>query len=106
MKYNVHLYALVRVKVNGIEAESQTEAIDKAEGLINFNDLFDDDHPSYARGVVDHIEYAEEIPHALVDEDGDRDYENSQLYDVDGGEWVPVVPQSTRINLLPKKARS
>lgn len=85
MKYDVHLYAVVRVKVNDIEADSQTEAIDKAESLVNFNSLFDASRPSR---VVEHVEYADEVNAALVDEQGDENYERSKFYKVGAdGKW-------------------
>jgi hypothetical protein len=86
VKYNVHLYAVVRVKVNDVEAESQTEAIDKAGSMVNFNSLLDASRPSR---VVEYVEYADEVNTALVDEQGDEDYERSKFYKIgEKGEWV------------------
>jgi hypothetical protein len=36
MKYDVHVYAVVRIKVPGIEAESPSEAAKMAEELTDF----------------------------------------------------------------------
>lgn len=69
--YNVHLYPVIRVKLNGIEADSQTEAIKKAEDKF-FN------------GEFDEKEAADEISGYLVDEQGDEDYTNSNWYEADG----------------------
>ena len=71
--YDVHLFPLVRVKVRGVEADSQIAAIGKAEAMVNLPRLFD------RTGEVD-TEYAEEISHFLVDEEGDPDFERSEWY--------------------------
>lgn len=81
MKYNVHLYAVVRIKVIDIEAESHIEAIEKAEPFA-----WDFAHEHLTGDVrrVDHIddfEFAEEMKYALVDEQGDEDYEKSCFYE-------------------------
>lgn len=72
MQYKVHVYAVVRVPYI-IEAESQQEAITKAQAdshlYTDFRDL--------------EAEYTEEIINYLVDEIGDTEYEHSQWYDVD-----------------------
>ena len=39
MKYNVHVYVIVRVKVLDIEATSQREAIKRVHDHLNLNDL-------------------------------------------------------------------
>lgn len=60
-KYNVHLYAIVRVTFPMIEADSHQEAADKAADQFTPADL--------SRGV-----YAEEIPSAVVDVVGDHEH--------------------------------
>ncbi len=72
MKYNVHLFPIVRVKVHGVEADSQEEAIKKAEDSTDFNDLFN---------KAPDIEYAEEVAYYLVDEVGDEEYERTGWHD-------------------------
>jgi len=79
MKHNVHLYATVRVKVKDIEAESHSDAMCEALGMVDINELFRD--VPNAQGLE--TEHAEEITALLVDEVGDEDYSNSQYY-----EWV------------------
>lgn len=69
-KHRVHLYPAVRVVFDGIEAASHAEAIRKAE------DLFAETHHDFRGG-----EYAEEVVGALVDEEGDTEYQNSRMYD-------------------------
>jgi hypothetical protein len=73
MKYDVHVFATIRVKVSDVEAESQEEAIKKAEDSIDFYDLLLD-----VKGKD--TEFAEEIGYYLVDEHGDRaeDKENDE----------------------------
>lgn len=75
-KYDVHLYAVVRVKVSGVEACSMENAIEKAEGATPLHQMFD-------RGDM---EYAEEITHYLVDVEGDEEYMQTKWfwYDDDG----------------------
>jgi hypothetical protein len=101
MKYNVHLFTVVRVKVSDIEANTQEEAISKAENQIPFYDLFDNipqiecyGKTSAKASEVFETGWGEEHSHALVDEAGaaaptadDPDpYKNSRYYEpVDGG---------------------
>lgn len=70
MKYDVHLFTVVRVKVPGVEAESHSEAAKKAAEQTDMNALFND----AARGT----EWADEHSHALVDVVGDKDYTKSK----------------------------
>lgn len=69
MKYAVHLFPTVRVKVE-VEAESQHGAIAKALEI--------DLHPIVDHGEVEYSEDAIEI--ILVDESGDEEYDNSKWY--------------------------
>ncbi len=84
-RYTVHLYTLVRVKLTGIEAGSEREAIRKAEAAVDLHRLFDRDHPV---PNVEHTEWSEATPEALVDHDGDLDFEHSTWWRLDKGEWV------------------
>lgn len=70
MRYDVHLYVTVRVKVCDVEAEDQIGAIEVAE-----RQFYDD-----PEGFLKSGEYADEVPGALVDEHGDVDYANSRCY--------------------------
>jgi len=74
-KHNVHIYAIVRVKVCDIEAESHADAIQKAEVLVDLNALFN-------KGADQ--KFADDIDCFLVDEIGDEDYRNSRWYEKDG----------------------
>ncbi len=74
MKYDVHVYATVRVKFEGVEADTQPLAVKQAVAEYQRR---------YGGGVV-MGEDAEEITAALVDEVGDGEYRNSATYDADG----------------------
>ena len=68
--HNVHIYAIVRVKVSNVEAENHAEAIKKAEDMIDLNGLFN-------RGSDQ--EFADDIDCFLVDEVGDEEF-NVSVY--------------------------
>ena len=70
-KFRVHLYPIVRIVVDDVEAESHKEAIKVAEGSVDLNHLLDP-------GVG---EYADDIDCFLVDEVGDDGFVNSRWYD-------------------------
>jgi len=78
LKYTVYIMAVVRVKRTDIEADSQVEAIKKAEESTDFDDLFGN-----RRGDDEDLttEYAEGIDSFLVDEEGDTEHERSAWYD-------------------------
>lgn len=72
MKYNVHIYATVRVLIQDVEAadmKAATETAEKAADLQNY---------PFGRGV----EYADEVTAFLVDVVGDEEYEQSQSFDM------------------------
>ena len=73
MKYDVHAYPQVRIKIEDVEANSQKEAIAIVEKM-DFHHLL---RP---------LEWAEEISWYLVDEHGDEEYEQSQSYEYVAGE--------------------
>jgi len=70
MKYDVHIYTLVRVLVPGIEADDKTSAIEKAEERIDFHSLF--------RGRNPETDWAEEIMEYVVDERSDGELIHSE----------------------------
>jgi hypothetical protein len=82
-RYHVHLYPVVRVKVEGVEATSPVEAVEKA--LAEGPDLYD----LFRRDGPPVTEYAEEVPMALVDVEGDADHEHSRYFDYRDGQWLP-----------------
>ena len=80
MRYNVHFYCVVRAMVANVEADTQIEAITKAEESVDFDLLFND---KSGRAGAHHTEYAEEIVEYLVDEMGDDEFERSHFYGPD-----------------------
>ena len=78
MKHTVHLYALVRVPVSDVEADSHAEAVSKASRMVDLDEVFRDLASHATR--LNAIEYADEISHVLVDEDGDSEYDRSRWY--------------------------
>jgi hypothetical protein len=77
MLYDVHMYPVVRITVKGVEAESQLDAIRKANANI---DLYQ---------AVCEAEYAEDVTGYLVDEHGDPDHLRTRCYKWDGDEILP-----------------
>jgi len=92
-KFNVHLYAVVRLKVSNVEAESMEEAIEKADASVNVHELVD----RAINGDADrecslaHIEYAEEISSAMVDVVGDADFSKTRDFHYSNSGWKPGV---------------
>jgi len=77
-KYDVHIYAVCRVKVPGVEADSQVEACRKAENQADLNHAI----------RAGQAEYVEEVHSFLADEldgDGNRVAEHAlTVGEVDG----------------------
>ncbi len=73
--YDVHIYAVVRVKAPNVEAVSQEEAIRNAD--VDLYGLFD----NHAKPGEIETEYAEEQAYYLVDEAGDEEHERSRWHD-------------------------
>lgn len=91
-RYHVHLYPIVRVLVRDVEADSQVEAIKKAESRVDLTRLFR--HRALPPASVASVEYADGIDGFLVDEDGDTNHERSTYYDNEyRPEGVPVAEQ-------------
>ena len=79
MKYDVILQAVVNVKVPGIEAESQKDAILAAQEKVApyIWELFKRDNP--VGGVIACTEWSEgEYADFLVDEEGDWEFKRSR----------------------------
>lgn len=62
MKYNVHVFTTVRVKVENIEANSIKEACQYAENNVDYTAIFDNELKSWT-GAKE-TEWAEETPSA------------------------------------------
>ena len=74
-RYVVHVYAVIRVPIKGVNAESPEEAVKKVDEEINLHEILD-------KGEV---EYAEDVTEYLVDEVGDDgDIKRSFWLDRDG----------------------
>jgi len=78
MKYNVHLYVGARVMIPEIEAENQQAAVDQAISLYQPESFFTSDD-SRDGAIPD-----ESILGALVDEQGDEQFERTTYYPLDG----------------------
>ena len=90
MKHNVHIFTVVRVTVEDVEASSQQEAVEAAIDRVNFREIFDRKLPP---GLgVPYTEWAEEDSYYLVDEVHDDQYVNSKWWKP--GKDGSVVPLS------------
>lgn len=63
MKYDVHIYAVVRIKVSNVEAKDPMEAAKRAEASVNKDELFP--KKTHASGLL--TDNAEEIVGYHVD---------------------------------------
>lgn len=91
MKYDVHLYVGARIKMEGVEANSQAEAVKKAERECEFRSHLD------RNGV----EWDETVLGALVDEAGDEEYTNTRYHALDHAPIYQDEQTQARIRLLP-----
>lgn len=83
-KYDVHLFAVLRFTLRGVEAESMEEACKKADQVIS-----DEAIKTAMRGGSEYeADFADEIIEALVDVPGDEDYSESTWLVPEGDEWV------------------
>jgi len=78
MKYYVHRYEIVRMKIGPIEAKSMEEAINKSDELADTHNYFRNNSP--ANKHVIHIEAADECDCFLVDTVNDDEYKNSKWF--------------------------
>lgn len=81
-KYNVHAFAVVRVKLENIEADDQRGAIKKVMDCktgVDFQKIFD----TAIYYFENDVEFAEEVAYFLVDEVGDENYTKSQWHNGD-----------------------
>lgn len=70
-QFNVHIFAVVRVMVPGVDAVSQREAISKT---LASTDL-------HAQFIDTDCEYAEELAYFAVDVVGDDEFSQTRWYD-------------------------
>lgn len=78
--FDVHLYAVVRVKVADVEAPSMETAIERARAEADLDGMF----------ATDTTQWAEEIVYAVVDVQGDEEYEQSKWFSFDPVSDSPV----------------
>ena len=84
-KCNVHLFAVVRLKREGIRARSHEEAVQKAQALFDqLYDTFDGRNLRRLPSQVTAVEFGEEFSHFLVDETNDPGFERSTWHDAHG----------------------
>lgn len=82
-KYDVHLFPVVRFTVRGIEAESMEEACKKADELLTDEAI----KSAMCRGSEHEADFADEVIEALVDVQGDEQYEHSNWLRPVGDGW-------------------
>lgn len=96
MKYSVHLYPTVRVKVTGIEANSVAEAMEKAQAAVDLHKVLD--RPG--SGNIESVSWSEGPNNfVLVDTlnaDGEVAFDESQSFD---GEGNPLVDGKTLVEI-------
>jgi hypothetical protein len=82
MKHDVVLFMPVKIKFAGIEADSHFDAIHKAEKMLSQHDITPrrDINETREHGTLVYMEAEDECVRALVDEEGDEDYERSLYY--------------------------
>jgi hypothetical protein len=84
MTYSVLRKAIVNIRVDEIEADSQVDAIDNSR-QINVHALLDRDGPFQFFGrKLRYLEFADEDAEYLVDEENDPEFEKSRWYGRDG----------------------
>ena len=106
MKHDVHLFAVVRVKCPGIEAESHDDAVKKAmEQFHELYELFETRNLRHLPEGITEVEFGEEFSHFLVDDAGSEDFSDSTWHDAKGVELLgtgkeesePVTRLATRL---------
>ncbi len=106
-RYSVLLKTVVNMRFSSIEAPNQATALKKIERETNglCNRLFRNYRISAGKASpisslemkdgqtlkLRYTEWAEDHQCALVDEDGDTDFVNSEWYDYEGDHWYPSV---------------
>lgn len=108
MKYSVLAKRVVNVRIDNIEADSQTDAIKAIEDVpyhLLFPqrehpniDLIAQHNPDGSLPSIRYIEDGEETAEYLVDEEGDEDFARSRWYASDGvstPEWAKRQAEAT-----------
>jgi hypothetical protein len=104
MKHNVHIFAVVRVLVCGVEAEAMEEAVKKADTVWGPNAralldrAFHSKEEAERRGfTIAETEYAEEVNGYHVDVTGDEGYAQSRWFDGEGKLDLAMHPQEGKM---------
>lgn len=87
MTYDVHLFAVVRVKVSGVEAPTEMAAAKEADRLANLNSIFDNPNAC--------TEFDDTVTHILVEPTGNGDQEiagSAKCYEQFGEDGLTEVP--------------
>jgi len=82
-KYDVHLFPVVRFTVRGSEAESMEDACKKAEQFLSREAIKSAMCGGYEHGA----DFADEVIEALVDVQGDEQYEHTRWLRPVGDGW-------------------
>lgn len=101
MKYTVLIKAIVNVRVDEVDAQSQVEAIQRVQ-QINLHSLIDKDGAFRSpEQPIRYLEYSDENAEYLVDEENDPDRERSRWYGRDGRTVISgdLCPQCLRLKV-------
>lgn len=97
MKFNVHAYKIMRVKIEGVEAESPELAAKWVDDNLDCSDILCSCSAGPA-DVVDHDIVDERALNYLIDYPGDGDYQDSRWLWKDGK--TPLVVNQSVTDLL------
>ena len=86
-EYDVHLFAVVRVKIPKVKADSMEDAIEKAANATDLHELLKVD--GSINSGIESSEFAEEISSATVDVVGDECFEQTRHFHQDCNAWRP-----------------
>lgn len=83
MKHTVHVFAVVRVKCEGVEADNHENAVEKARDCFaDLYNLFDTKNLKHIPDGITDVKFGEEFSYFLVDEDGDTEFERTTWHDI------------------------
>jgi hypothetical protein len=103
-KYNVTLQAAVNVRVPGVEANTQQEAVEAALDRTDLYGLLERRQPT---PKIDFTEYAEEVREVLVDEVGDEECDKSRWFIWHNGQWTPApTDRKEELRLLDQQCKT
>ena len=91
-KFDVHLHAVVRVKIAGVPASNAREAAQRAQQLVDLNRLLTKRNPLHR---VSHIEFDDSVTHLLVEPCGNasrQELATSKCFETFGKDGLTEVP--------------